>query len=274
MNNINLSVLTYNEEKRIDAFLKVASKYAKKIYLFDKSSTDSTVEIANRYGCIVNKIPFSLQGSEDVIAINDILRKYIENDNGWYLALTPGEIPTKGLVNYINSIIVNSEFQNVDVIFLPVRLFTFGKNRNWGPWKSTIQARLININLAQIQNIVHNTYKTTENSRVINDSDDINIFHPTHNDYSSFIKSHHDYAINEKFNCSFDERVQTALKFSNQFDYELFDNKIKDNDLRPLVAWKIYCLMTALYTMDQKFKDETTENINNAQDAYLLNWQN
>jgi len=274
MKNINLSVMTYNEEKRIDNFLEIANKFAKKIYLFDKSSTDSTVEIAKKYGCIVNKIPFSLQGSEDVISINNTLRNYIQNDNGWYLALTPGEIPTKGLVDYINTIVVNPDFQNIDVLFLPVRLFTFGKNRNWGPWKSTIQARLINLNLAQVQNIVHNAFKTSENSRVINDSDDIHIFHPTHNDYSSFIKSHHDYAINEKFNCTVDERVQVALKLSNKFDYELFDNKIQDNDLRPLVAWKIYCLMTALYTMDQKMQNETKENINNAREAYLLKWKN
>jgi hypothetical protein len=253
MKYINLQILTYNEESRIADALETAKIWAKNIFVIDKNSTDSTVSIAKKNGCSVIKIPFSPQGSENYIDIWEILKKEIDEEYPWVLTLTPGETPSRELINIINSIASNKEFDSNDVICLPVKLMTFGKFRQWGPWQLSSQPRLLNSKLAQVRNQVHNHIVMTEKTRAINvdNESDIFILHPTHRDFSSFIKTHHDYALTEEFNSAQDDRVSIAFQKAVMYDHDFF-NKNLDTDIRPLVAWKIYCYMVALKTLDSQ----------------------
>ena len=51
---IDIHVCTYNEELMLPHFMNYYTKYASHIYVHDNGSTDSTVEIANKFGAIVD----------------------------------------------------------------------------------------------------------------------------------------------------------------------------------------------------------------------------
>ena len=55
--HIDIHVCTYNEELMMPHFMEYYIKYASNIYVHDNGSTDSTVEIANKFGAIVDVMP-------------------------------------------------------------------------------------------------------------------------------------------------------------------------------------------------------------------------
>jgi glycosyltransferase involved in cell wall biosynthesis len=249
MNSLNLQILTYNEGKRLKEFLNHATLWAEKIFVVDKGSTDETLVIAKDFNCNIINIPYSEQGMESPTQIFNLIKAQLSPANPWYIWLTPGEIISKNLVNTIKNSSLNSFVDDIDVIYLPIKLYSFGKVRDWGFWRESLQPRLINSNLAKFQDVTHNHVIGTSKSRAI--IGDINkfIIHPTHNDFSSFIKSHHDYALSETFGVELIERATVAHQLANKFDHDFFNSKI-DDDLRPYYAWKIYCYMVALKSLD------------------------
>jgi len=187
---ISLVIQTYNEEHRLEDALKVATQWTDNIFIVDKSSTDNTVQIAKNHNCKVISIPYSDQGHENYVEYWLEIFSVDDPNNNFYLWLTPGEIPTRKLIDYCNRIIHTPEIHNIDVICLPVRIHSFGKLRDWGPWKIIHQPRLLNKKLVKIRKTVHSHIVITSNSRIINDTDDMHIYHPTHNDFYSFMRSH------------------------------------------------------------------------------------
>jgi len=256
MSKINLATLTFNEGHRLRSFLSVASLWADRIFIVDKSSTDDTLVIAKEFGCEIINIPFSEQGGESSVKIFNLIKEKLNFDDQWLITLTPGEIPSKQLIEEIKNIVSNPELDSIDVIYIPIKLFSFGKLREWGYWKQSSQARLLNIRIALVQDVVHNHIIGTNKSRIIHDDGNKFIIHPTHSDFSSFIKTHHDYALNETFGVEIHDRVKTSHQLAEKFDFDFFNNEV-DDDLRPYYAWKIYCYMVALQTLDTVKKDKT-----------------
>lgn len=55
MTKISATVLTFNEEKRIEACLRSIRDVADEIIVVDSNSTDSTLDICKRYGCRISR---------------------------------------------------------------------------------------------------------------------------------------------------------------------------------------------------------------------------
>jgi glycosyltransferase involved in cell wall biosynthesis len=268
MIKLNLQITTYNEAKRLKAFLSHASLWADKIFIVDKGSTDETLLIAKDFNCDIINIPFSNQGMESPTQIFNLIKSRVLPSNPWYIWLTPGEIISKNLISEIKNSFLDPSIDDVDVIYLPIKLFSFGKVRDWGFWKESIQPRLINTNLAKFQDVTHNHVVGTSKSRAIFGDSTKFIVHPTHNDFSSFIKSHHDYALSETFGVELSDRASFAHQLANKFDHDFFNCKL-DSDLRPFYAWKIYCYMVALKSLDSLNGDLISKDLN----TYLANFR-
>lgn len=249
MHSLTLQILTFNEGSRLQAFLEHATLWADRILIFDKGSTDNTIEIANKFSCEIISIPFTRQGMENPVEMFNTIKSKLAIEDPWFIWLTPGELISNKLVTEIKSFIQTPISSQVDVVFLPIKMFSFGKIRDWGFWKESYQARLINSNLAAYQNVTHNHVIHSEKSLKIVGDDEKFIIHPTHSDFTSFINSHHDYALSETFGVQLNERAQYAHQLANKFDFDFFNHKV-DDDLRPYYAWKIYCYMVALKSLD------------------------
>lgn len=64
MAHISVTIITYNEEHRIEACLKSLQDIADEIIVVDSFSTDRTVEICNAYGCKVTQRRFPGYGAQ------------------------------------------------------------------------------------------------------------------------------------------------------------------------------------------------------------------
>ena len=68
----------YNEEARLDLALEGTSVWADEIIVVDKSSTDTSVEIAQKYGAKIIRMPFSRAGDDHTAShFKDIDSKWI-----------------------------------------------------------------------------------------------------------------------------------------------------------------------------------------------------
>jgi len=249
---LDLSILTFNEEQRLPSALEIAKKWANDIFIVDKCSTDATLDIAKSYGCKIISIPFSRQGHEDVAQMNAEIKKIKNNTNPWFLQLTPGEIPTKGFIDIAKSMATPSSVH--DIIMVPVRIHSFGRFMPGSPWSFSHQPRLININKAVVKNVCHDSYTLSERSIAIKDSDSCHIFHPTHVNFDSFIRSHVDYALAETSNKSLD-MVRTFVQRAEQHNFEFV---MKSGvDMRQFLAWKAYHYTVALKRLDDLLLPET-----------------
>ncbi len=249
---LDLVILTYNEEHRLPSALEVAKKWANDIFIVDKGSTDATLEIAKSYGCKVISIPFSKQGHENTAEINLEIKKLKNTDNPWFLGLTPGEVPTKGFIDIAKSLATPESTH--DVILVPVRIHSFGRFMPGGPWSFSSQPRLINLNTAMVKNLCHDSYCITERSIQITDSEDSHIFHPTHVNFDSFIRSHVDYALAETNNQTLD-MVGSFVQQAEQYNFGFVMHS--GADMRQFLAWKVYNYMVALKRLDDLQLPET-----------------
>ena len=83
---------TYNEASRLPAFLAHAMKWADEVVVVDKGSTDDTRKIAEAAGAKFFQVEYTPQGHEDK------RQQFNFCTHDWVFLMTPGEIPTRGLI--------------------------------------------------------------------------------------------------------------------------------------------------------------------------------
>lgn len=261
---LDLVMLTYNEEERLRPALSVARKWANKIFIFDKTSTDSTRAIAESFGCHVIEMPFSRQGHEDYLWMDKTIKALKGEDPcQWLLVLTPGEIPTRELIANCQSIAEKNP--DHDVVCLPVRLHSFGKFLPGSPWSSSSQPRLLNLKLVSQRNQAHNNIVVTERSARMADSESCHIYHPTHKTFDSFLKSHVDYVYAENHGHPY-ARAKRAIQSAESFDPETLSRL--DGDPRQFLAWKAYHYLVALRSYDEILCQSTSDYYDHTRDEY------
>jgi glycosyltransferase involved in cell wall biosynthesis len=246
MAKITCSILTYNEESRIRTALDHSTEWADEVLVLDKSSTDSTREIAKAAGARVVDIGFSRQGEEDV-------RKLVGfPEHDWIWGFTPGEVPTKAVVDKAKKIINSPAAQCIDIIRVPIRFLTFGKlHPSLGqPWSLGNQGRIFNRKKAQFRHLVHAHYIPTKDTVSIAFDDDTYVLHPTHVDARNFLKSSTDYVFAESSQRDdHKRRAVEALELADRYD-ELW-LKLGDTGLEEKAAWKSYHYMLALACLNR-----------------------
>lgn len=77
MKSITATILTYNEERHIEACLRSLADVADEIVVVDSFSTDRTVEICERYGCRVRRRKLAGYGAQRQYATSLATHDYI-----------------------------------------------------------------------------------------------------------------------------------------------------------------------------------------------------
>jgi glycosyltransferase involved in cell wall biosynthesis len=266
---ISACTCVYNEEKRILNFLKHATKWADEVLVIDKSSTDKTAAIAVEFGAKVVRIPYSPQGFEKASEIAALCRY------DWSWIFTPSEIPTRRLVETVRSLISKQqENGSCDVVQIPVQIWTFGKFvfKENGPWAISYQSRVINRKNCKFNDLVHRNVNLTGNSVRIKYLNDSYVFHGSHPDFDSFVRSHTEYAKAESLQAKDRNlRAREALAKAHLHD---FDFQIAGGEgLTQLVAWRTYWNLVALACLSDGTLDSSMGTYNmKIDEIYSSDW--
>lgn len=238
--NLTVSYTVYNESNRIAEAVAYSARWASKVLVFDKQSDDDTASLAIRNGASVYKIPFTEAGDDDFGMIMS------KSTTDWLIWLTPGERLSPGLINLISELLPNVD-DNVDVIALPVKLFSFGRHvrRNVGPWSISYQPRLLNVKRARPVRQIHQHVAFTAASKFIPFGEEAYILHCTHRGFLSFVRSHAEYAVVEGRHAeNREDRLEKALIDAAKYD-PIWEAE-GESSLQYKLAWKIYNYMIAL----------------------------
>jgi len=205
MNDLSLVLVTYNEEERIGRFLAHAKKWANGVTIFDKSSTDRTVEIARGYGASIRSIDFSPAGYEDTASLFKTL------PNSWHLLCTPSDVPTRELIDMIRDLGENI-LDYYDAVIIQRKTFLLGEHIPSGHWGMSMIPLLFHPRKADFDSDLH--IFVSDKSRIYQPvySDKAYILHQTHATSASFLYSHVDYALGVSMN----KDPISALKYSKK----------------------------------------------------------
>lgn len=77
MNKISATILTYNEERHIEACLESLRGVVDEIIVVDSYSTDSTLDICRRYGCRISQRPMAGFGAQRQYATSLTSHSYV-----------------------------------------------------------------------------------------------------------------------------------------------------------------------------------------------------
>jgi len=97
MKNITIILLTYNEEQNIQDCLYSLSQLNAPVFAVDSYSTDSTLDILDKYG-----IPYSQHPFENYASQRNFAQENCPFDTEWVFHLDAGERMTAELVEWLN----------------------------------------------------------------------------------------------------------------------------------------------------------------------------
>ena len=124
---ISVAIPVYNEEKRIETCLSSIPSNIDEIIVFDKGSTDKTLEILNKLKSIkVITVPFTERGKED------IKKLILHIQNEWVFFMTAGEILPENIFQKINQAI--NDYPETELIMVPREMFVFQSHFKNSPW--------------------------------------------------------------------------------------------------------------------------------------------
>lgn len=127
--------VVYNEEKRIEKLLK-SLMWADEIIVYDKHSTDLTVQLAQKYTDRIIKIPFSDGGATAVFNVLD------DSKNEWLYTTTAAGLIHPQLIEEVGKLIGDSNF-TYDVIEVPYKIYSFGIHSPHSPWYDSHKPKFI-----------------------------------------------------------------------------------------------------------------------------------
>ncbi len=181
--NITVTAVVYNEEKRIENFLR-SFQWSNDIIIVDKSSTDRTREIAEQFNAKVIKVPYSDTGDEVKFAIEAA-------KNEWVMTLTASDMIHPVLVDELLALINRDEF-DYDIIAMPFAAYTLGICNKRSPWFLPRKKWLFKKNIFSPCDQVHNETKNLDSNKIYKmKPDKINaLYHFSHQDLDSFFERH------------------------------------------------------------------------------------
>ena len=143
--DISVYITVRNEAHRIEACLKRLS-WAKEVIIFDKESTDNTVDICKRFGAVVKNIPNTYR-TEKLIKL---FKK--TGSCKWCLFLTASDLVGKNLKKIIENSIRKP---GVKAISLPHLSYMFGSYFSLNPFSKNTKVLLIKRENVYLSDKIH-----------------------------------------------------------------------------------------------------------------------
>jgi len=172
MKNISVVTGVFNEEKRIERFLKSFSDF-NEIIVFNKSSEDNTTAICQNHGAKVISIPYSDRGD-----IGETVVQIARND--WLLFVTASDIIHPKLHEKLIALI-NRENFNMELVFVPYMIYCHGINSSHSVFDTDYRPCLVKKDVVRFNDRVHEeiSFDTTM-KMFLPKSRNIAIHHLTH----------------------------------------------------------------------------------------------
>lgn len=196
MVKITATVLTYNEEKRIENVLKGLTSFDS-VIVIDKSSTDSTREIAQKYGAKVVKVPY-YNDTTPVEVLKTVKNAfYTFQDNEWILGLTCSDIVHHELYSVLTHNI--EEYgDNFSVFEIPLFCYSMGqtgKHSYFGgvSYRPLLYRREL---MSETETVVHtSSLEAFTKYRIRSKDEKVAIYHLTHSKLDLVMDRHWRYAV-------------------------------------------------------------------------------
>lgn len=234
-------MFVYNEEARVADILRHAVQWADEVLILDKQSTDRTAVICEDFGPKVRviEIPFTPQGHDDMVSA---CRLAVHD---WIWIGTASEIPTRKVVQEAQRIV--SEQPNLDLVYVPRKIYSFGCDSPDSPWGIRSYPFLINRRQALITNTIHNNFRPNDKTKVarITFADDCCVHHFTHATARSYLAAMAQYFEAESARPEQAELIQSAI--DRLEPRRSLSSLVGKDDFGLECAWRIYWLGTALY---------------------------
>jgi glycosyltransferase involved in cell wall biosynthesis len=270
MKNISVIVVVYNEEKRIETFIK-SFLWSNDLIIVDKSSTDATRDIISKY-------PMVKMITTDYSDTGDEIKYGIESaQNTWVMTLTASDIIHPNLVRKLTKLINDDDF-TYDVIALPFAIYVFGiRDIKRSPWCAAHKEWMYKKHIVQTSTVVHKEmFHKSKNIYVMPYSDDENLFHLTHETMESFMERHIRYTRIETNNYEDEKRaLQASFKdFLNSVKEVCFKRKsfLKGWDGVALgLAYISYFILKFLFVW-QKFRGHGVAEYQKIRSEILTLW--
>ena len=205
--NITVTAVVYNEEARIENFLKSFS-WSNDIIIVDKSSTDRTREISKAYGANVIKVPYSDTGGELAFAVDAA-------KNEWLMSLTASDMIHPSLADKMLELVNQKDF-DYDIIALPFAAYTLGICHKRSPWFLPRKNWLFKKTVFSRCDKVHQEAKGLSSKKIYKMPKDtiVSLYHFSHQDLDSFFERHLRYTKAEAAN--YKTKNKALLKISGE----------------------------------------------------------
>ena len=266
MKELNCFIVTYNEENRIKDFLRHATQWANNIYMFDKCSTDETVNIAKRFSnrLTVCSVEYSPQGWESPAKL---LKSHCKD---WCFIAPPGDIPTHNAILEIRKIIQSEGSDAIDAIRVPRKTYSFNEHIANGPWGISYVPCVVNTCSEQLSNEVHRVVTSSAKLVTIDYSEATHVLHQTHRSARNFLETHTSYALKAA-----QEDSTKALRESTRALGNL-RTLIKWGKYRgrQYHAWRMYQHASRLAALEQELKEDISRAYQERANEYFLNHWN
>lgn len=179
-------ILTLNEEKNIKDCLNSLNGLNANIYIVDSGSTDCTLEICRLYTSNIYNHKFDNYGAQRNWAL-----QALPLDTDWVINLDADHRLTPGLVNELNTVIVDPENKDIKGFLTSRKTYFLGKWIRYGGHYPTYHANIFRRGYGSCEDKLYDQhFKVTGETKVLNNdiidviTDSINSFITRHNKWA------------------------------------------------------------------------------------------
>lgn len=172
-------VFSYNRRDTIETVLRSA-RFAERLVVFDKGSTDGTAEIGRAYADEFNDIPWTP-------TIDSTKAEFVpEVDSEWLLVLDDDECLNLEAIAYIQVAMRRAEF---DVHYLPMRHYVLGRHDEAAYYWPEFHPVLFRRGAIEFSNSVHGPKACVSDRQIrVDPETGVSVLHLTHPDAGTWLE--------------------------------------------------------------------------------------